>query len=52
MDNLIFCQVVGISCFSIHGLNKMSEKVLIVEPAHEKTNNLHVRKQRRRSAVQ
>ena len=24
----------------------------IIEPVHEKTNNLHMRKQRRRSAVQ
>ena len=33
------------------GAIKMS-KLIKYEPSHEKTNNLHMRKQRRRSAVQ
>ena len=45
LELFVFNIIITLACCIIEGSSK-----LIIEPSHEKTNNLHMRKQRRRSA--
>ena len=47
----LFLVVLVVILFQVQ-ITKASQFMLINEPMHQKTNNLYMRKQRRRSAVQ